>query len=227
MPRVLLVQNTRTEGSGRLGRLLAGDGFEIVTVYAKHYAIPRGDFDLVVILGAPESANDDLPYLNAEQDLIRNSVDNGVPVLGVCLGSQLIAKAFGARVYRGPRTEIGFYGDLKKSNNSSMFSGFEDPFTVFHWHSDTFDLPDDALRLASSKYYPNQAFQYRCAVGVQFHLEVDAEMVNFWLDNLQKHNAVPLRLNVQKIRQDVGEQIQTVCSNMNLFYDNFKSTFGL
>ncbi len=227
MSRALLVQNTRTEGSGRLGMLLAGDGFETVPVNAKRDAIPGGDFDLVVILGAPDSANDDLPYLNAEQDLIRDSVGSGVPVLGICLGSQLIARAFGARVYRGPRTEIGFYGDLKKSSSSPLFSGFEDPFTVFHWHGDTFDLPDGALRLASSEYYPNQAFQYRCAVGVQFHLEVDAGMVNLWLDNLQRRNNGHRGLDVQKIRHDADEQIQTVCSNMNLFYDNFKSAFGL
>lgn len=227
MPRALLVQNTRTEGSGRLGSLLAEDGFEIVSVNAKHDTIPTRDFDLVVILGAPESANDDLPYLDAEQDLIRDSVDGSVPVLGICLGSQLIARAFGARVYRGPKTEIGFYSDLKKSSNSPLFSGFKDPFTVFHWHGDTFDLPDGALRLASSEYYPNQAFQYGCAVGVQFHLEVDAGMVNLWLDNMQRRNTVPPGLNVQKIRQDAALHIQTVCSNMDTFYDNFKSAFGL
>lgn len=227
MSKVLLVQNTRTENSGRLGSLLEHDGFEIVSVNAKHDDIPAGNFALVVILGAPESANDNLPYLNAEQDLIRDSVDDGIPVLGICLGSQLIARAFGAAVYRGPETEIGFYGDLKKHGDSPLFSGFKDPFTVFHWHGDTFDLPDGARRLASSECYPNQAFQYRCAVGVQFHLEVDAGMVNLWLDNMQRRNAVPPGINVQEIRKDAAERIQTVCSNMDLFYGNFKSVFGL
>ncbi len=225
MSRVLLVQNTRAEGSGHLGRLLADDGFDTVSINAKRDPIPDADFALVVILGAPESANDDLPYLHAEQNLIRDSVDHDIPVLGICLGSQLIARALGGSVYRGPRTEIGFYSDLKTSSDSPLFSGFEDPFTVFHWHRDTFDLPEGALRLASSEYYPNQAFQYRCAVGVQFHLEVDARMVNLWLDNFQRHSAGTL--DIQRIRMDVDEQIQTVHSNMNLFYDNFKSTFGL
>ena len=185
MSNVLLVQNTHIEGSGYLGELLQNDGFEITSVNAKHEKLPEKDFSLVVILGAPESANDDLPYLQAEQQLIKNSVEKNIPVLGICLGSQLIAKTFGAKVYSGPKKEIGFYNDLKVSDDSQFFSGFQNPFTVFHWHGDTFDLPDGATRLASSEHYPNQAFQYKSAVGLQFHLEVNEEMVNLWLDNTE------------------------------------------
>ena len=125
MSDVLLVQNTRIEGSGYLGDLLQKDGFEITSVNAKHEKLPDKNFSLVVILGAPESANDDLPYLQSEQQLIKKSVENNIPVLGICLGSQLIAKTFGAKVYGGPRKEIGFYNDLKISDNSQFFSGFQ------------------------------------------------------------------------------------------------------
>jgi len=159
MSDVLLVQNIRIEGSGYLGKLLEQDKFEITSVNAKHEKLPDKDFSLVVILGAPESANDDLPYLQAEQDLIKKSVKKNIPVLGICLGSQLIAKTFGAKVYGGPKKEIGFYNDLKVSDGSSFFSGFQNPFTVFHWHGDTFDLPEGAVRLASSEHYANQAFR--------------------------------------------------------------------
>lgn len=227
MSDVLLVQNTRIEGSGYLGKLLHDDGFAIASVNAKHEELPNKEFSLAVILGAPESANDDLPYLQAEQQLIKNYVEKNIPVLGICLGSQLIAKTFGAKVYRGPQKEIGFYNDLKIINNSSLFSGFSNPFTVFHWHSDTFDLPTDAIRLASSKHYPNQAFQYKSAVGLQFHLEVNEEMVNLWLDNAEeKLEKIPY-IVPQKIRSDVNENISTVKSNMNNFYNNFKSSFHL
>ena len=227
MSDVLLVQNTRIEGSGYLGELLQKDGFEITSVNAKHEKLPDLDFSLVVILGAPESANDDLPYLQAEQKLIKKSVENNVPVLGICLGSQLIAKTFGGKVYRGPKKEIGFYNDLKTNDNSELFSGFENPFTVFHWHGDTFDLPENSIRLASSEYYPNQAFQYKSAVGLQFHLEVDEDMVNLWLDNTEeKLKEIPY-IDPQKIRSDVDENISIVKSNMKNFYNNFKTSFNL
>ena len=227
MSDVLLVQNTRIENSGYLGELLQQDGFDITSVNAKHEKLPDKDFSLVVILGAPESANDDLPYLQAEQHLIKNCVEKNIPVLGICLGSQLIAKTFGAKVYRGPKTEIGFYDDLKISNDSEFFSNFENPFTVFHWHADTFDLPEDAIRLASSEHYPNQAFQYKSAIGLQFHLEVNEEMVNLWLDNTEEKLKKIPDIDPQKIRSEIIENISTVKSNMNNFYNNFKSSFNL
>ena len=227
MSDVLLVQNSRIEGSGYLGDLLKNDGFEITLVNAKHEPLPEKDFSLVVILGAPESANDDLPYLHAEQQLIKSYVEKNIPVLGICLGSQLIAKTFGAKVYGGPKKEIGFYNDLKIHNDTLFFSGFKNPFTVFHWHSDAFDLPEGAVRLASSEHYLNQAFQYKSAVGLQFHLEVNEEMVNLWLDNTEEKLQKIHHIDTQKIRLDIDENISTVKSNMKNFYNNFKSSFDL
>ena len=227
MSDVLLVQNTRIEGSGYLGELLSNDGFDITSINAKHETIPDKKFSLVVVLGAPESANDNLPYLVEEQKLIKNSVNSNIPVLGICLGSQLIAKTFGAKVYKGPTKEIGFYHDLKISNNSKLFDGFKNPFSVFHWHGDTFDLPTGATRLALSENYPNQAFQYKSAIGLQFHLEVNAQMVNLWLDKTeQKLLQIPY-IDPQKIRSEIDENISTVKCNMENFYNNFKSVFGL
>jgi len=224
---VLLVQNTRIEGSGYLGDLLQNDGFEITSVNAKHEQLPEKYFSLVIILGAPESANDNLPYLQAEQQLIKSYVEKNIPVLGICLGSQLIAKTFGAKVYSGPLNEIGFYNDLQIHNDTQFFSGFKNPFTVFHWHGDTFDLPEGAVRLASSENYPNQAFQYKSAVGLQFHLEVNEEMVNLWLDKTEEKLKKIPNIDPQKIRSDIDENISTVKSNMKNFYNNFKSSFVL
>ena len=227
MSDVLVVQNTRIESSGYLGELLSRDGFDITSINAKHEIIPNKKFSLVVILGAPESANDDFPYLIEEQQLIKNSVNDDIPVLGICLGSQLIAKTFGAKVYSGPKKEIGFYNDLKISNDSTFFSGFQNPFTVFHWHGDTFDLPQGAMRLASSEHYPNQAFQYKSAIGLQFHLEVNEEMVNLWLDNTKEKLQKISYINPQEIRSEINENISIVKSNMKNFYNNFKSSFEL
>ncbi len=227
MSDVLLVQNTIIEGSGYLGELLKEDGFRIHSVHAKYENLPEKEYPLVVILGAPESANDNLPYLQEEQKLIKKSVENNTPVLGICLGSQLIAKTFGGKVYRGPKKEIGFFNDLVPESNSSLLSGFDDPFTVFHWHGDTFDLPEGAVRLASSEIYPNQAFQFKSAVGLQFHLEVNEEMVNLWLDKTEeKLQRIPY-IDPQKIRCEIDENISIVKTNMRNFYNNFKSSFQL
>lgn len=227
MSDVLIIHNTRIEGSGHLGELLNNDGFNIHSVHAKHEKLPEKKYLLVIILGAPESANDDLPYLQAEQKLIKRTVDDDIPLLGICLGSQLIAKTFGAKVYQGPKKEIGFYHDLITDNNSKLFSGFASPFTVFHWHGDTFDLPEKATRLAHSENYPNQAFQIGSAVGLQFHIEVTEEMINLWLDKTQEKLQQTPYINPQKIRYDIAENISIVKNNMDNFYNNLKSSFHL
>lgn len=227
MSDVLIVHNARIEGSGYLGELLHKDGFLIDSVNAKHEKLPEKNYSLVVILGASESANDNLSYLQAEQRLIKKTVDHDTPLLGICLGSQLIAKTFGGRVYPGPQKEIGFYHDLRINNNSKLFSGFTNPFTVFHWHGDTFDLPEKAIRLAYSKNYPNQAFQIGSAIGLQFHMEVNEEMINLWLDKTQeKLEQIPY-IDPKQIRSDINANISIVKNNMDNFYNNFKLLFHL
>ena len=226
MTSALVIQNTRIEGSGLLGKLLAQDGFDITSIHAKDEEIPNAIHDLLVVLGAPESANDDHAYLLEEQKLIRTYVEKQKPVLGICLGSQLIAKTFGGRVYPGPKKEIGFYHDLVASD-SKFFAGFDNPFTVFHWHGDTFDLPEGATRLVTSNDYQNQAFVYKTAVGLQFHLEVDDAMIRLWLDKTQERLEKIPYISPDKIRSDIDANISIVNDNLKKFYKNFKSTFEL
>ena len=227
MSNVLVIQNTLLEGTGVLGELLSSDGFKIVQMLAKNEKLPKNDYAILVVLGAPQSVNDNLSYLKDEERLIQDFVSQEKPVLGICLGSQLIANAFGAKVYRAEKKEIGFYHDLVIDNsNSKLFSGFENPFTVFHWHGETFDLPKNAVRLAHSNNI-NQAFQLDSAIGLQFHLEVDSKMINLWLDKTnEKFEKIPYTYP-EKIRQDIDENISTVSKNMEIFYKNFKTTFNL
>lgn len=227
MSDVLVVQNTRIEGPGHLGNLLTDDGFNIHQIYAKNEKIPEKDFSFVIILGASESANDNLPYLRDEENLIRNCVKKDIPVLGICLGSQLIAKSFGAKVYPGPKKEIGFYNDLWQNSNSLLFSGFKQPFTVFHWHGETFDLPQGATRLAHSTDYQNQSFQIGSAVGLQFHLEVNEYMINLWLDKSLERLSEISYIDPDKIRTDIDVNMSAVKHNMKIFYNNFKTLFNL
>ncbi len=227
MSDVLIIQNTKIEGSGILGDLLTNDGFKIRCVFAKKEKIHQNDSSLLVVLGGPQSANDDLSYLKKEENLIQSFAAQEKPILGICLGSQLIAKSFGAQVYSAEKKEIGFYHDLViDSNNSKLFSGFTSPFTVFHWHGDTFSLPPNAVRLAHSINDTNQAFQVGTAIGLQFHLEVDSKMINLWLEKTKEKLEQFTYINPEKIRQDVDENISIVRKNMQTFYKNFKSKFS-
>jgi len=227
MTKALVLQNSKIESIGTLGNLLESDGFGLQTVYAKKENIPTEDFSLLIVLGAAESANDNLSYLLDEQKLIRKSVEKKIPVLGICLGSQLIAKAFGAKVFPGPKKEIGFYNDIEIDNNSKLFSGISSPMTVFHWHEDTFSLPDNSTRIAHSKNYPNQAFQLESAVALQFHLEVDKDLVEVWLDKTKDSFKKIPYINPDKIREDIYKKIPIVKNNMEVFYKNFKTIFKL
>jgi len=223
MDDVLVIQNTNIEGLGLFEHLLKSDGYSIETIHAKQEKIPTKKHSLLIILGAPESVNDNHAYLSDEIRLIQNYVEHNLPVLGVCLGSQLIAKAFGANVHRGTKKEIGFFHDLRleNQNSSGLFTGFTNPFTVFHWHEETFTLPRGAIRLAHSKSYPNQAFKIGTAVGLQFHIEVDDSMINLWLD---KTKTLPANVK-EKIRNDFEKNIPILKQNLNLFYMNFKKEF--
>ena len=228
MKEILIIQNTESEGVGVLGNLLEADGFNTRTILAKKDKIPDKQYDAIIILGAPESANDDLPYLKKELELIRDSVKNEIPILGICLGSQLIAKAFGARVYKGSKKEIGFYNDIEFDNTKSgIFKGFKSPALVFHWHGDTFDLPENAIRLAHSKDYENQAIKIGSAVGIQFHLEVDGPTVKLWIEKSKKELENSPYIDPVLIEKQISQHIQTVRNNLEIFYKNFKSEFNL
>ncbi len=227
MKNVLIIQNADIEGPGNLSRLLQEDEFDIRTVYAQKAPLPTELYSMLVILGGPQGANDQLQYLQDEQQLIRQFVEHEKPVLGICLGAQLIAKTFGASVHRGSKTEIGFYHDLHLDSASELFENFSNPFSAFHWHSDTFDLPDGATRLAHSEHYANQAFQIGTAIGVQFHFEVDRDMVDGWLDNMANEPAKIPSIDPQKIRDKMDATMPTIESNLEKFYKNFTAEFNL
>jgi len=137
----------------------------------------------LIFMGGPMSANDDLPYLRQELQLISQAIERRQPVLGVCLGAQLIAKALGAKVYRNAVKEIGWF-EIHLTEAAAcdpLLAGLGPAETVFHWHGETFDLPPGAEWLAYSEACRNQAFRAGAGVyGLQFHLEVTPAMIEDW-----------------------------------------------
>jgi GMP synthase-like glutamine amidotransferase len=160
------------------------DGYDIETVNVQDDPVPTNPlgYDAIVILGGPMAVYDNFPYLQKEQDLIRSAMKNDTPVLGVCLGSQLIAQAAGGRVYKAKKKEIGWDNVyLTPASSNDIFRGFTDKMIrVFQWHGDTYDLPATAKILAYSDLYV-QAFRIESAVGIQFHFEVNERLIRTWM----------------------------------------------
>jgi GMP synthase (glutamine-hydrolysing) len=144
------------------------------------------EYDAIVAMGGPMSATDDaeLPWLVEEKRVIRDAVRAGTSFWGVCLGVQLLAASLGARVYPGPTPEVGLLpvALTDDARADPVFEGASSELVTLQWHGDTFDLPEGAVRLASSLAYENQAFRYGRAYGVQFHLEVSSEMAREWAE---------------------------------------------
>ena len=141
------------------------------------------DFDWLVIMGGPMGIQDhgEHPWLVEEKVFIRAAIDAGKPVVGICLGAQLIADVLGAKVYPGPCKEIGWF-PLRRAPEAPAW--FPEELTAFHWHGDTFDLPENSIRLASSDACRNQGFIYRDrVVGLQFHLESTPESIRRLVEN--------------------------------------------
>ena len=190
--RLLVIQQVPHEGPGIIGPLAAREGFCVETVRAwltgPAARVPRSaeGYSALLVLGGPMGVSDidRFPFLADELRLIESALKRGVPTLGVCLGSQLIAAAAGARVYSGKAKEIGWYPVTLTDQGRSdrLFAGFADTFTVFQWHGDTFDVPPGAVNLAGSELFAHQVIRVGPrAYGVQFHLEVTGPMVLEWL----------------------------------------------
>ncbi|MGH9018400.1 MAG: type 1 glutamine amidotransferase [Acidimicrobiales bacterium] len=187
----VVVQHTPTEGPGLLAGVLeeAAVPMAVIRLDRGDRLPPPTDAAAVVVMGGPMGVHDTagFPWLGPERHWLAYAVEQGTPVLGVCLGAQLLAAALGATVSRGPAPEIGVGAvTLNDEGRADPVLGPEgDALPVVHWHGDTFTIPAGATHLASSDRYPNQAFRYGTDVyGLQFHLEVDDEVADAWRADL-------------------------------------------
>ena len=186
--RVLVVQNFDNEGLGQIGAALVEAGADIDLRKPYHgEALPRdcSEHDAIVVLGGAQNALDDelCPYFPGLLDLTRDFAEKDRSVLGICLGSQLLARAFGGSNQIGGATEFGWHcvSLTPAATSDPVLAKLPENFPIFEWHDDTFGLPENAVRLAGSAVAENQAFRLgRAVYGFQFHFEADTPMVRDW-----------------------------------------------
>jgi GMP synthase (glutamine-hydrolysing) len=183
--RVVILQHAAVEKPGTIADVLTSAGYSIRPVRAfEGQPVPRNikDSEGLVIMGGPMGVyeRDRHPYFQDEMRLIENALEAGKPVLGICLGSQLLAAVLGADIRRGREKEIGWRPVMltEDAKDDPLLARVSQPFVALHWHGDVFDLPQGTVHLASSAMTECQAFRYRdAAYGFMFHMEVDEGIV--------------------------------------------------
>jgi len=181
---ITILQHGEHEPAGTIEDTLqeGSEPFRILRMY-EGAPVPSNPPEKLIVLGGQMSVNDDreFPFLAEEKLLVKKAVARDSVVLGICLGAQMIAAACGKTVYRGEK-ELGWRKITGSNTSGHRF--FPGEFVVFHWHKETFDLPEGAHLLATGKAVKNQAFMLNNTLGVQFHPEVTGEIIGYWAREL-------------------------------------------
>lgn len=182
--KVLFVVHSDGSDPGRVGRMVRSLGYDYeIRQPSGGEALPKTMDGYVgaMVFGGPMSANDDkkLDFIRTELDWIPTALDSGKPFLGVCLGAQMLARVLGAEVKAHPRrmVEIGYYPVCPTKAGTHLF---DEETHFYQWHKETFELPRTATLLAKGEIFPNQAFAWKNAHGIQFHPEITTSMIKFW-----------------------------------------------
>lgn len=229
---ILILQNVDNEGPGTLGEFLVNRQWDTKTIELydqsssfspllewKEAADMVSGIDAIVIMGGPMNVYEEHkhPFLVQEQMFLKKAVQNHIPILGICLGAQLLAKILGGRIAKSPAREIGWYTvQLTDSGiNDPLFAGLCPELDVFQWHEDMFYVPMYGTLLAASEQCPFQAFRYNNNVyGLQFHIEVTEKEIYDWTDAGSRRD---------RMLSDYGEVKEKFNAAAQQIYKNFEN----
>ncbi len=187
-----IFQHVEFEGPGILQKLLEsrGHNIHVVKLYAGDPIPHEDDIDFAIMLGGPMSVLDEAnyPYFVREKELCRDMIQLGKPLLGICLGAQMIASAFRAAIINAPEKEVGWF-PVQWNDCSDKHGTGKGTINALHWHGQMFKIPKEASKLASSEGCENQAFKLGSAIALQFHLEASPESVKSMLKNCSEDYA--------------------------------------
>lgn len=226
MKPVAVFRASPTEGPGYFATYLERRSIPWKTIALDEGApVPRDPrrFAGLVFMGGPMSVNDELPWIAPALELIREAVRKDVPVLGHCLGGQLMSKAFGGAVTRNPVKEIG-WGEVRVADNAVAreWLGELQAFDSFHWHGETFSLPPGATRLMESAHCANQAFAIGVHLGMQCHVEMTPEMIASWLGSgageLNENLSSPAVQPSETIKAQMAEKLPALSNTAERLY---------
>ncbi len=229
---VLIIKHIDIEGPGLIEYCLMQEKIPYQILNLEMGApVPKiDDLSHLIILGGPMNVYEEerYPFLREEDLFIKEAIQRGKAILGICLGAQLIAKALGAKVFKAPVKEIGWYDVslTKIGSQDPLFSGLPRTFPVFQWHEDTFEIPNRGKLIATSSPISHQAFRYGERVyGLQFHLEVTQEMIQEWMETYKEEleGPQPPLLSKLKILTDTESESEAYKKRgMGLFKNFFK-----
>jgi GMP synthase-like glutamine amidotransferase len=222
-------QNEECEHLGVFSKILNENNisYQYIKLYEEEEIPNLNDYSAIIILGGPMNVYEErkYPFLKKENSSIKEALKINKPMLGICLGAQIIARAAGAKVYPAKRKEIGWFTlNLTTGGiENDVFRGLERQFTVFQWHGDTFDIPSGSIKLAKSNLFPNQAFSIgKTIYALQFHLEVTKKMILEWV-NRYEDELVTLKEEVDpdKMLKSSEHHIQPLNNHAFLLFSNF------